>query len=315
VVNYNVEDDEQEQRRRYSAALRASGREPADLLDNITRCGPRTIGTLFERNPHTGKITPTAAMEALETHCQEKGADILVCDPLAELHNAEENDNTAMRTVVAAFRDLARRLNIAVLLLHHDRKGNNAPGDMDRLRGASAISGAVRVLVTLTSMSEADAEHFRIPPKERRRYFRIDGAKSNYAIAQEAEWWRLAGYTLANSEEVAACLPWTPPSPFDGLSMADCIAALDTLHAGTPAGHAWAATKQAGTDWGGTILIEQYSLTMAQADGILAAWMKAGTVRVEMRPGPRLRHQRRAFVVDTTSLSEMRRQKSGDAPI
>lgn len=120
---------------------------------------------LVRTEPAHRKITPTAAMEALETYCHEKGADILVCDPLAELHNAEENDNTAMRTVVAAFRDLARRLNIAVLLLHHDRKGNNAPGDMDRLRGASAISGAVRVLVTLTSMSEADAEHFRIPPK------------------------------------------------------------------------------------------------------------------------------------------------------
>jgi hypothetical protein len=39
---------------------------------------------------------------------------------------------------------------IAVLLLHHDRKGAIAPGDMDRLRGASAIIGAVRMLLALT---------------------------------------------------------------------------------------------------------------------------------------------------------------------
>jgi hypothetical protein len=314
VVNYNVEDDELEQRRRYSAALRASGRTPADVAGQVIRCGPESIGTLFERHPDTGHITPTAAMEALEALCRESGADVLVCDPLAELHNAEENDNTAMRAVVAAFRGLAKRLNIAVLLLHHDRKGNNAPGDMDRLRGASAITGAVRVLLTLTSMSEADAERFGIPPEHRRRHFRIDGAKSNYAIAQEAEWWRLAGYPLANGEEVAACLPWAPPSPFAGLSMTDCIAALDIMHAGTPAGHAWAVAKQTRDDWGGRILTEKHGLTDAQADAILAAWIKSGTVSVEVREGPRRGHPRKAFVVNLSSVSEMRRQKQGETP-
>ena len=314
VVNYNVEDDEFEQQRRYSAALRASDLKPADVAGRIIRCGPQTIGTLFERHPVTGHITPTAAMEALEALCRENGADVLVCDPLAELHNAEENDNTAMRAVVAAFRGLAKRLNIAVLLLHHDRKGNNAPGDMDRLRGASAITGAVRVLLTLTSMSPEEAERFGIPPEERRRHFRIDGAKSNYAIAQEAEWWRLAGYPLANGEEVAACLPWAPPSPFAGLSMNDCIAALDTMHGGTPAGHAWAATKQSGADWGGRILTEGYGLTDAQAGAVLGAWIKSGTVSVDMREGPRRGHPRKAFAVNLSSVAEMRRQKTGETP-
>lgn len=311
VVNYNVEDDELEQRRRYSAALRASGRKPADVAGQVIRCGPESIGTLFERHPDTGRIVPTAAMEALEALCKESGADVLVCDPLAELHNAEENDNTAMRAVIAAFRGLAKRLNIAVLLLHHDRKGNNTPGDMDRLRGASAITGAVRVLLTLTSMSPEEAERFGIPPEERRRHFRIDGAKSNYAIAQEAEWWRLAGYPLANGEEVAACLPWAPPSPFASLSMADCVAALDTMHAGTTTGHAWAAMKQAGADWGGRILTEGYGLTDAQAGAVLGAWMDSRIINVEMRPSPRERHQRKAFVVNLGAVSEMRRHKSG----
>ena len=314
VVNYNVEDDEQEQRRRYSAALRAAKRVPTDIHGKVIRCGPQTIGTLFERNPHNGHVLPTAAMESLETLCKEKNVDVLVCDPLAELHNAEENDNTAMRAVVAAFRTLAQRLDIAVLLLHHDRKGNNAPGDMDRLRGASAISGAVRVLLTLTSMSEADAERFSIPPEKRRQYFRIDGAKSNYAIAQDAEWWRLAGYQLTNGEEVAACSPWAPPSPFEKLSMADWIAALESLNAGTPAGHAWAAMKQAKDQWGGRILMEGYGLTESDADRVLAGWIKADTVSVEMRPGPRERHLRKALIVNPTSLAEMRRQNLGGTP-
>lgn len=312
VVNYNVEDDQLEQRRRYSAALKAAGKTPADIGDRIVRCGPETIGTLFERDPVTGRITPTPAMDRLEALCQETSADVLICDPLAELHNAEENDNTAMRAVVAAFRALAKRLNIAVLLLHHDRKGNNAPGDMDRLRGASAITGAVRVLLTLTTMSAEEAERFGIPPDERRRHFRIDGAKSNYAVAQEAEWWRLSGYQLANGEEVAACRPWAPPSPFDGLTMADCVAVLETLQRGTKAGHAWAAAKQAGDDWGGRTLTVQHGLTDAQADAVLGAWLKAGVLSIEPQDGPRRGHPRKAFIVSDQKIAEMRRHKVGD---
>lgn len=312
VVNYNVEDDKHEQLRRYSAALRAAGKTIPDVAKSITRCGPRTIGTLFERDVNTGRIVPTKALEALEQLLMETEADVLVCDPLAELHNAEENDNTAMRAVVAAFRGLAQRLGIAVLILHHDRKGNNAPGDMDRLRGASAITGAVRVLLTLTTMSAEEAERFGIPPEERRRHFRIDGAKSNYAVAQEAEWWRLSGYALANGEEVAACRPWAPPSAFDGLTMADCVAALETLQRGTSEGFAWAATKQAGEDWGGRVLTNRHGLTDAQADAILGAWLKAGVLSIERQKSSRLRQTRKAFIVSDDKISEMRRHKLGD---
>jgi len=314
VVNYNVEDDQLEQRRRYSAALKAAGKTPADLGDRIVRCGPESIGTLFERDPATGRILPTPAMERLEALCRETGADVLFCDPLAELHNAEENDNTAMRAVVAAFRALAKRLNIAVLLLHHDRKGNNAPGDMDRLRGASAITGAVRVLLTLTSMSVEEAERYGVPPDERRRHFRIDGAKSNYAVAQDAEWWRLAGYALANGEEVAACRPWEPPSPFDNMTMDDCIAVLETMKQGTAAGHAWGAMKQAGNDWGGTILVTRKGLTDAQAGAVLKRWVQEGVLVVEDQPGPRRGHPRKAFTVSEAKFAEMKSNKSGDAP-
>lgn len=306
-VNYNVEDDQDEQRRRYSAALRAGGHKPASIANKVVRCGPNDIGTLFQRDGNTGLIVPTAAMQALERLCMETQADILVCDPLAELHNAEENDNTAMRGVIAAFRSMAQRLGIAILILHHDRKGNNAPGDMDRMRGASAITGAVRVMLTLSPMSVEEADKMGIKPEDRRRHFRIDGAKSNYAIAQEAEWWKLAGYTIPNGEEVAACLPWSPPSPFDGLTMADCVAVLDAIHQGTPAGFAWAATKQAGADWAGRLLVQR-ELSEAQSTQILAMWKTGGALEIESLDGPRRGHPRQAYTVNLGAVAEMRHQ-------
>jgi hypothetical protein len=308
VVNYNVEDDQQEQRRRYSAALRLAGRKPADIAGKVIRCGPTTIGTLFERHADTGRIVPTAALEALERLLMETQAGVLFCDPLAELHNCEENDNTAMRAVIAAFRGMAQRLGIAILILHHDRKGASAPGDMDRMRGASAITGAVRVMLTLTPMSPEEANKFGVEPELRRRHFRIDGAKSNYALAQEAEWWKLTGIPLANGEEVAACLPWSPPSAFGDLSLKDCIAVLTQMIAGV-GGISYAARKQAGEDWAGRILTAPpYSRTEGQASVILGAWVNSGVLSEADLPSPRRGHTRRAYEVNREAVQEMRRQ-------
>jgi hypothetical protein len=307
-INYNVEDDREEQQRRYSAALMAVEANGAEVMPDIIRCGPHDVGTLFERDPATGRIAETNAMQALERLCMESEAEVLICDPLAELHNAEENDNTAMRSVIAAFRGLARRLDIAVMILHHDRKGNNAPGDMDRMRGASAITGAVRVMMTLTTMSVEEADKLGIAPEHRRRHFRIDGAKSNYAIAGEAEWFKLEGYQIGNGEHIAACLPWEPPSAFAGLSMAQCVAVLTAIGQGTN-GIPYAAKKQAGDDWAGRLLMaEPYSKTEGQAASILGAWKQAGALIEGPEDSPRRGHKRQGYTVNHDMIQEMRRQ-------
>lgn len=308
-INYNVEDDQHEQRRRYSAALTAAELDGSAIMPRIVRCGPHDVGTLFERDPNTGRIVETNAMTVLEKLVEERGAAVLICDPLAELHNAEENDNTAMRSVVAAFRSVARRHNIAILLLHHNRKGSSTPGDMDQMRGASAISGAVRVVLTLAPMTPEEADKLGVQPDQRRRHFRVDGAKSNYAIAGEAEWWKLTGYPIGNGEEVAAARPWEPPSPFGDLPMAACVDVLTRMHRGTPAGHAWAAKKQAGADWAGTLLMSApHNRTEGQAATILHLWKEAQVIQEAPLEGPRRGHPRIAYAVNIEAVAEMRRQ-------
>ena len=42
---------------------------------------------------------------------------MLIVDPLAELHTEQENDNTALRSVIANFRALAVTFNMAVIVL------------------------------------------------------------------------------------------------------------------------------------------------------------------------------------------------------
>lgn len=212
VVTYNADDDRVEQRRRLSAACRVAGVPLTSIAHRIVRCGPLGVGTLFQRDDTRGLVVPTAAMAQLEALIVSRGASVLVVDPLAELHNADENDNTVMRVIVATFRSLAQRLTIAVLVIHHDRMGSATPGDMDRARGASALAAAARVMLTLTAMSTEEAEVFGIDPAERRRHVRLDSATSSYAASFAAEWWRLEVVQLDNGEAVAAAQPWKPPA-------------------------------------------------------------------------------------------------------
>jgi AAA domain len=151
-------------------------------------------------------------MEELQRRIEKFRPDVLILDPLVEMHGAEENDNGALRMVVAQFRAMAVKYNMAVILLHHTRKGASAsPGDPDTSRGASSIVGAARVVLTVTTMGEDDAKAFGVPPDARRHYFRLDSAKSNYSPLDAEEWFEKVGYGLENGEQVAAAVPWTPP--------------------------------------------------------------------------------------------------------
>jgi hypothetical protein len=178
-VVYNVEDDQNERRRRLSVVLRQFGATPRDICGRVVQVRPASVGTLLHRNAISGKIAPTPAMGRLRDLIAERRPDMLIADP----HSAEENDSTALKAVIAEFRALAVEFGLAVVLVHHTRKGSIAPGDPDSARGASATIGAARIVLTLISMSEDDAQAFGLPKdrKSRSRFVRLDDAEQNYA--------------------------------------------------------------------------------------------------------------------------------------
>lgn len=208
---YNTEDDRDEQRRRITATLTHLNRHPEDLAGRVIRCGPNKVGTLIEVDANAGTIRFTAAWHQLMDLIDAHKPDVVVLDPLVELHTAEENDNTMLRAVVAHFRAMAQAKKIAVLLLHHARKGALA-GDMDGARGASSIVGAARIHLTVATMTREEAQELGQPAEHRRLFFRVDGAKQNYAPVQEADWHELRPVEMPSGEMVAAALPWQPPN-------------------------------------------------------------------------------------------------------
>lgn len=209
---YNVEDDQDEQKRRFSAAFRQFDATPYDPRGRLQIVGPTRVGTLLTMQRDGTLLVNTPVMDEMEDTISILQPDVVFLDPFVELHDAEENDNTMIRAVMARFRTIAASNSCAICLLHHSRKGTATPGDPDSLRGASAIVGAARVALTLNVMTEEEAGTFGIPKDHRRDYFRLDGAKSNYAPIHDAEWFERIEHRLENDDGVAAATPWKTPS-------------------------------------------------------------------------------------------------------
>jgi len=301
TIIYNVEDDRQEQRRRLSAALRQFNSQPSDIADRVVRTGPTKIGRLFEAGDNGG-LQPTAAMRRLRDLVGQRRPAMLIVDPLAELHVADENDNTALRAVIAEFRTLAVEFNLAVILIHHTRKGAAAPGDPDSARGASAIVGAARTVLTLTGMAEDDARAFGLPGdrKVRSRYIRLDDAKQNYAGVEDPVWYEKVVHMLDNGEAVAAAVPWAPPDIWADIPVAVANAILDEIEAGMPDGRRYSDAGAAKDRAAWRVVLRHVpSLTEGQARQVISRWRKTDVLRVVASGDRVARKIRKGLAVNT----------------
>lgn len=300
VGTYNVEDDADEQKRRFSAMAIQLGVPVSRFMDRLAILGPQGIGTLLHMTPDGRLLVNTPVMDRLEEWVEAFGPDVLILDPFVELHAEEENDNTAVRAVMARFRSMAISYKMSIVLLHHARKGASTPGDPDSLRGASAIVGAARVALTLNVMTDEEADASNVAKDKRRDYFRLDGAKSNYAPIEEAEWFERKVLELANGDAVAAAWPWKPPSVFRDLPPDRINIVLDEIAAGID-GALYSATKAGRSNdrWCGQILIGA-GLNDEQAKKIIYSWLQSGLLYRSSFRDPNTRKDREGVLVDNT---------------
>jgi hypothetical protein len=128
---------------------------------------------------------------------------VIVLDPFAELHNVTENSNDQIKVVGQTLRKIAKATGAAVIFAAHSRKPDSAaavhdrPGDLHVMRGASALSGVIRMAFTVTPMTVADADSFRIPPERRHAYVNVSMAKNNLGPMDGiARWYERIGVTM-----------------------------------------------------------------------------------------------------------------------
>lgn len=243
---WNNEDDRHELRRRLAAVMQHWRVTPADLRGRLALNSGSERPLVIARAGKDGVVQRLPDIDAIIEIVRAEGIGLLVVDPFVETHAVDENDNAQVKAVAALWREVARRCDCAVVLVHHTGKPPAAApdswtGSLSASRGASSLAGVARIMRTLFGMSERDAERFGLQPDERHRWVRLDNAKANLSMASgQARWFERVSITIANGDEVGVLVPGDPAAavedcPVDPDLDARVEAALDRhWHAGEP---------------------------------------------------------------------------------
>jgi hypothetical protein len=151
----------------------------------------------------------------------------LVIDPFVSTHRGvTENSNEEIEQVAEAIRLIAHRTGCSIDLVHHSlkpqgRTSDAQAGDMNAARGASSLIGAVRMIYTVSPMSEKTAVTMNVPADQAARRVRLDHAKGNYTARDgRVAWFELESYDIGNGigptdqifcngDTIAVPKPWT----------------------------------------------------------------------------------------------------------
>lgn len=231
VWYYNNEDDREELQRRIAAAMQhheiawqdVTGPDGKPMLYLDTGADRSLV---IARRTGDGRSLRPQDLDDIIAEIRRESIGVFVVDPLAETHQADENDNGQMLEVTKLYRRVAHETGCAVLLIHHTRKkpGNSSDGhagNLDSGRGASSVMGVARVAVTLEGMSDKEAKRLGVPDSERHRYVRLDQAKGNMSLGGNTSWFRRVSVPLvvgdgADIEEVGALEPAMLAPPVKG---------------------------------------------------------------------------------------------------
>lgn len=120
-----------------------------------------------------------------------EGQRLLILDPLAFLHDGDENDNGAATRLMQTLQAVARDTGATIILLHHVSKGSTGDDGKESwaaARGASALTTACRWQVNLTPPSAKQMKECGIDEAVRGFWVQVAVVKSNYGPPVEPGW-------------------------------------------------------------------------------------------------------------------------------
>jgi hypothetical protein len=280
IITY--EDDEMEWRRRIAAACLHYGPKHGFDYDQV-------IGSFhFISRPH-GRVclAANAAMgvifpdgDSIIKHVVAIGAALLIVDPFNHTHALlDGNSNVLIAKVAAEAMRIAQESTVAVLVLHHLRKG--ATGDPDDLMGATALRATFRAARILARMLAEQGEKLKLSRKQTWRYSRITGSKENYAPPPEfTTWYKLESVDLNNpdniyedGDNVAVATVWTPPSAFEGIPITVIAEIFDALRI-PPAPGLRHSPDPRSNEWAGLIIMDKAGKTSDDTNTVVHAWIE-----------------------------------------
>lgn len=96
------------------------------------------------------KIDSILDLEKLEKIIVEKNIILVICDVYRRLISFDENDaKEVSKLFVDLLKPLTERTGVAIVLIHHEKKGESSGDDMDMLRGSSDLANYVDGIIQL----------------------------------------------------------------------------------------------------------------------------------------------------------------------
>jgi hypothetical protein len=203
---YNNEEDNEELLRRYIGFCKFHNIVPSSLRANVRlSSGYGNPLIVAKKCQLTGEVIPTPNAPELIRHIKDQNIMVLSVDPIVSTHQTDENNNIESEQVMSIWRHIAFETNCAINLPAHISKigqkneSDSFSGNMDAIRGASAVVGAARQVHTLARMGPATAKTYGILEEERIHMVRLDAAKGNYSPpADKSTWLKMCGQCLDN---------------------------------------------------------------------------------------------------------------------
>ena len=290
VLILNSEDDQDEMNRRLFAAAAEMGIEHKDLVGRILMPEATALSDMvvarFDNRIKAVVRTPLLAQ--LRETVSANGIGVVVVDPFAETIEVDENSNSQIKWAGVLWREVARLTGSAMMLVHHTKKyASDMAGDPDAGRGGGSMIGVARVMLTLFTMTEEEAQAMDVAPEERHHFVRFDDAKQNYGLKADVRWFEKKSVTLPNGtgfdppDSVGVLVPWVPANAIDGMSTHDLNLALDVIDrgvmdAGHPNGQFYTSkiTTTSRDRWAGNVLMRMLSCSEQAAKNLIRDWLK-----------------------------------------
>jgi hypothetical protein len=289
----NLEDPMEEMQRRILATMKYYGVTPDEVRGKLFLNAGREFSMKFGTQTKDGLIPNKALVEYMIQKIREKNIGMVYIDPFVGCHNANESDNVAMNAIVAEIRKVADETDCAICLVHHTRKANGESVDVDSVRGASSLIGAVRSARVINRMTEDEAVRLGIDPSEAKSIMRLDDAKANLAPpASAAVYRKMVGVQIANGEWVGVCTPYKLPDAFDGVSGKDARTIQRIVANALEDGDPYRESVQS-KRWVGIAVADLLDIDITEKAGktkvssIVKTWLKTGVLAIERVTDPR----------------------------
>lgn len=201
-VIHSAEDSVDELARRVHGSCLKYGYDPKQVAPFIALSSGKDRDLKFALMSDTGNpVVGEKAVEQVVALAAQGDVGLIGLDPLANLHNLNENDSVQMTFLMSVFNQLAAVTGAAVLIMHHTHKSSD--GSVGSSRGSGAIVNSSRISLVLNPLAPAEGAELGVPSRDIPRVSWIADGKSNMSEkTNKRRWYIMQSVTLWTGDSV-----------------------------------------------------------------------------------------------------------------